>query len=61
MLFATLYDDEMMVTPSAYAMAQARMKPVTREIAVEIDIVAVDRATDGVAIGASLHVRTVIV
>lgn len=37
------------------------MKPVTRDMAVEIDMVAVDLATDGVAMGASPDARTVIV
>ena len=35
----------------AYAIAQVRMKPVTREMPVETDIDAVERAIDGLGDG----------
>jgi hypothetical protein len=35
------------VAPSAYAVAQMRRKPVTRETVVAADIIAVDRTMDG--------------
>ena len=47
MLFATLYADMRPVAPSANAVAQMRRKPVTRDSMVSVDIIAVERAMDG--------------
>jgi hypothetical protein len=53
MLLATLYADISPVAPSAYAVAHIRTKPVIREIAVAADMIALERATDGVEMVAS--------
>lgn len=45
-LLASEKDAARMVFPSAKAMAQVRMKPVTREMSVSADIMAVERAID---------------
>jgi hypothetical protein len=47
MLFATLYADIRPATPRAYAVAQMRKKPVRRDTVVSVDIMAVERAIDG--------------
>ncbi len=47
MLFATLYADMRPVAPSANAVAQMRRKPVMRDSMVSVDIIAVERAMDG--------------
>ena len=60
MLFEMLNEDatgmapfDVIVTPSATAIAQVRTKPVMRDTSVETDMVAVERAIDGAAMGAS--------
>lgn len=45
-LLASEKDAARTVFPSAKAMAQVRMKPVTREMSVSADIMAVERAID---------------
>jgi hypothetical protein len=47
MLLATLYDADRAVTPSATAIAHVRTNPVIRDAAVEIDMIAVERAIEG--------------
>jgi len=46
-LLATLFADIRPVAPSAKAVAQMRRKPVMRDAMVSDDIIAVERAMDG--------------
>ena len=53
MLFATLYADIRPVAPSAKAVAHMRRKPLTRDSVVAVDIIAVDRAMEGLLMAES--------
>jgi hypothetical protein len=53
MLFATLYADMRPVAPRAYAVAHMRRKPLTRDSVVAVDIIAAERAMEGLLIAES--------
>ena len=61
MLLATVYAEESVVTPSAYAIAHVLTNPVTRESAVEIDMIAVERAMVGLSMVTSRRMANVCV